>query len=81
MIEAHCKPLPKGNLWLKYEPCSAEGRENMLRTIDLGRTDGRKENTNGRTDGWTVHYRAGHKTTHCHLKDLFKFDIKKKINI
>lgn len=39
-VSAH--PLP--TLWVKYEP--AKGREDMLRTSDLGRTNGQ-----GRTDG------------------------------
>lgn len=38
-------PLPKGTLWEKDEPDWARERENMLWTIDFGRTDKPK-------DGW-----------------------------
>ena len=55
--------LPKGTLWVKYEPDWAKEREDMPRTRDLGRTDGRTagrtdRRTDGRTDGQTDHYRA-----------------------
>lgn len=40
-------PLHKGTLWVKYESDWAKGREDMLRTRDLGQT-------NGRMDGRTV---------------------------
>lgn len=35
-------PLPKGTLWVKYEPGWAKRREYMLRTRDIGWTDGWK---------------------------------------
>lgn len=37
-VTAHS--LPKGTMWVKYEPDWGKGREDMLRTRDLGRTDG-----------------------------------------
>lgn len=43
-VSAHL--LPTGTLWVMYEPEWATGREDMLRTRDLGQT-------NGRNDRWT----------------------------
>lgn len=42
-------PIPKGTLWVKYEPNWTKGREDVPRTGDLGLTD-------GETDGQTDHY-------------------------
>lgn len=38
-VTAH--PLPKGSLWVKYGPVWAKGKEDMLQTRDLGRTEKR----------------------------------------
>lgn len=44
-------PLPKGTLWVKYDPNLVKGVcEDMLRTSSLGRTNGRKD---GRKD-WSL---------------------------
>lgn len=52
-VTAHS--LPKDTLWVNYGPDSGKGKEGMLRTRNLGRTDGQ---TDGMTERQTDHYRA-----------------------
>lgn len=48
-------PLPKDTLCVKYESDWTKGREDILRTSDLGWTEGQKD---GQTEGQTDYYRA-----------------------
>lgn len=50
-ITAHL--LPKGILQVKYEPNQAKGREDMLRTNDLGQTEKGQKDKWMQTDGQT----------------------------
>lgn len=50
-ITAHF--LPKGILQVKYEPNQAKGREDMLRTNDLGQTEEGQKDKWMQTDGQT----------------------------
>lgn len=50
--------LPKGTLWMKYDPDWAKRKEDMIWTSDLGQTDGwTDERMDRRMDGQTDHYR------------------------